>query len=102
MANTAVVYEFADLPSQKNAVMAKWSSRVVKQTPVDFTAGAASSAAFAATTRYILFTANTRFAWDIGTAPTATTSHMPFAADQPYHIEVSPGDNLKISFVASP
>jgi hypothetical protein len=102
MANTAVVYEFADLPSQKNGVMAKWSSRVVKQTPIDFTTGHAESAAFAATTRYILFVANTRFAWDIGQAPVATTSHMPFAADQPYHIEVNFGAGDKISFVASP
>jgi hypothetical protein len=100
MASLGYVVEFADWPQQKNLVIAKWSSRVVEQTPIDFTAGHAESSAFAATTRYILFTANVRFAWTIGSSPTATTSKTPFPADQPYHIEVQPGD--KISFVASP
>lgn len=100
MANYGYVYEFADYPSEDVLVIAKWSSRVVKQR-VDFTSAAAASAAFAATTRYIMFSANIRFAWTIGSAPVADAStDMPFAADSPYHIRVQATD--KISFVASP
>lgn len=97
MANGYVV-EFADLPSYRNAVMAKWDSRVVEQSPVSFTTSA-QSAAFASTTRYIMFTADAAFHWTIGSDPTATTSKMRFAADTIYHIQVQPGD--KIAFIAA-
>lgn len=96
---TAYITEFADWPQQKNLVMAKWSSRVVEQTPVTVSGASAQSAAFAATTRYILFTCDGTFSWTVGSNPTATTSKMRFAADTVYHIEVQPGD--KIAFITN-
>jgi hypothetical protein len=95
---TAYILEFADWPSQKNLVMAKWSSRVVEQTPVTFTT-TTQSAAFASTTRYIAFKADAAFHWTIGSNPTATTSKMKQSAEEYYHIEVQPGD--KIAFVTA-
>lgn len=100
MSNFGYVTEFADWLEVPNLSIPKWSSRTVEQAVVDFTAGHAESAAFASTTRYIMFTANVRFAWTIGSGPTATTSKFPFPADQPFTIAVQPTD--KISFVASP
>lgn len=94
------VTEFADWLEVPNLSIPKWSSRTVEQAAIDFTAGAVQSAAFASTTRYIMFTANVRFAWTIGSNPTATTGKFPFPLDQPFTIAVQPGD--KISFVASP
>lgn len=95
---TAYVVEFADWPTQLNLVMAKWTSRVVEQTPITFTT-TAQSAAFAATTRYIMFSTDSIFSWTIGSNPTATTSKMRFQAGEVYHIEVQPGD--KIAFVTN-
>lgn len=94
----AYITEFREWPTQRNLVMAKWSTSVVEQTPVTFTTHA-ESAAFGANTRYIAFTADSIFSWTIGATPVATTSKMRFAAGTVYHIEVQPGD--KISFVTN-
>jgi hypothetical protein len=98
MATRAFITEFADWPQQKNLVMAKWSPRVVEQTPIADITSSSQSAAFAATTRYIMFSCDGAFHWTIGSNPTATTSKMRFPADTVYHIEVQPGD--KIAFIA--
>jgi hypothetical protein len=94
----ATVIEFADLPSFENLVTAKWSSRVVQQTPITFTT-TTQSAAFATTTRYIMFHADAAFRWTIASNPTATANHSRMPADSPYHIQVQPGD--KIAFVTA-
>lgn len=96
---TAYVTEFADYPSQRNLVMAKWSSRVVEQTPITVSGTSAQSAAFASTTRYIMWSCDGIHSWTIGSNPTATTSKMRMAADLIYHIEVQPGD--KIAFITN-
>ena len=99
MATRAFITEFREWPSQRNLVMAKWSSSVVEQTPIADITTSQQSAAFAATTRYIMFTCDGAFSWTIGSNPTATTSKMRFAADTVYHIQVQPGD--KIAFIAN-
>lgn len=96
---TAYVYEFADTMTYDNLTVAKWSARVVKQSPITVSASHAESAAFAATTRYILFTCDGIHSWTIGSAPAAATTDMRFPADTVYHIGVQPGD--KISFITN-
>jgi hypothetical protein len=92
------VIEFADFPSVQNLTIGTWSSRTVQQTPITFTT-TTQSAAFASTTRYIMFSADAAFRWTIASDPTATSNHSRMAADLPYHIEVQPGD--KIAFVTA-
>lgn len=94
----ATVIEFADLPTFQNLVTAKWSSRVVQQAPITFTTTTQSSA-FGANTRYIMFHADAAFRWTIASSPAATANHSRMPADQPYHIQVQPGD--KIAFVTA-
>jgi hypothetical protein len=98
MATRAFITEFADWPTQDVLTIPKWSSRVVEQTPIADITSSSQSAAFAATTRYIMFSCDGAFHWTIGSNPTATTSKMRFPADTVYHIEVQPGD--KIAFIA--
>lgn len=94
----ATVIEFADYPTQPNLAIGSWSSRVVQQTPITFTT-TTQSAAFGNNTRYIMFMADAAFRWTIASNPTATANHSRMPADQPYHIEVQPGD--KIAFVTA-
>lgn len=94
----ATVIEFADLPTFENLTTARWSSRVVQQTPITFST-TTQSAAFGANTRYIMFHADAAFRWTIASNPTATANHSRMPADQPYHIQVQPGD--KIAFVTA-
>lgn len=96
--STAYITEFADCMTFENLTFPKWSSRVVEQSPVTFTTHA-ESAAFAATTRYIMFTADGIFSWTIGASPAATTNKMRFPAGTIFTIGVQAGD--KISFVTN-
>lgn len=93
----AYITEFADYPTETTTI-AKWTSRVVEQTPVTFST-TTQSAAFGANVRYILFTSDSIFSWTVGSNPTATTSSMRFAADTIYHLDVQAGD--KIAFVTN-
>lgn len=71
------------------------------QAPVDFSGGAAASAAFSAQTRYVRLMCDTRCAVRISTAGTAATiSNKPLAADTPEYFGVQPGD--KVNVIASP
>lgn len=92
------ITEFADCMTFENMTFPKWSSRVVEQAPVTFTA-TTQSAAFAATTRYITFTADSIFSWTIGANPSATTSKMRFPAGTIFTIGVQGGD--KIAFISN-
>lgn len=68
---------------------------------VDFSGGAAASAAFNANTRFVRLQCDTRCAIRVTTAGTAaTTSNKPLAADSPEYFGVLPGD--KVSVIASP
>lgn len=73
---------------------------VAVQTPVDFSGGAAQSAAFNANTSFILIQCDTQCSYLVGTNPTATTSNMPLASFLPLYIAVQPGQ--KISVIAHP
>lgn len=102
MATRAFITEFADASSYLNMPVPKWSSRVVEQTPIADITSSQQSAAFASTTRYILFSCDGAFSWTIGSNPTATTSKMRFPADTPFFIEVPKGDSARIAFIANP
>lgn len=97
--STAYILEFADLREDANLPVAKWSARTVEQTPVTVSGSSAQSAAFASTTRYILFHCDGICSWTIGANPTATTSKMRLPADNYYHIAVQAGD--KIAFITN-
>lgn len=73
---------------------------VAVQTPVDFSGGAAQSAAFNTNTSFIMIQCDSQCSYLVGTNPTATTSNMPLAAFLPLYIAVQPGQ--KISAVAHP
>lgn len=96
---TAYITEFADNVTLENLTIAKWSSRTVEQSPVTVSGTSAQSAAFAATTRYILFTCDGIHSWTIGSNPTATTSKMRFPAGTIHYIGVQPGE--KIAFITN-
>jgi hypothetical protein len=97
--STAYITEFADWQEVPNLTIPKWSARVVEQTPVTVSGSSAQSAAFASTTRYIMWTCDGIHSWTISSNPTATTSKMRFAADTVYHIGVQPGE--KIAFITN-
>lgn len=68
---------------------------------VDFSGGAAASAAFGADTKFVRLQCDTRCAIRVTTAGTAaTTSNKPLAADAPEYFGVRPGD--KVNVIASP
>lgn len=76
---------------------------ITDQTPVDFSGGVASSAAFNAGTRYIRLMCDTRCAVKVRPAcagTSASTSNKPLAADTPEYFGVQPLDC--ISVIASP
>lgn len=73
---------------------------VAVQTPVDFSGGAAQSAAFNANTSFIMIQCDSQCSYLVGTNPTATTNNMPLAAFLPLYIAVTPGQ--KISAIAHP
>lgn len=101
MATRAFITEFADASNILNMTIPMWSSRVVEQTPIADITTSQQSAAFAATTRYVLFTCDGAFSWTMGTSPTATTSKTRFAADTIFFIEVPRGDSFKLAFIAN-
>jgi hypothetical protein len=72
---------------------------VVDQTPVDFTSGAASSAAFNEKTRFVRVNVSGACSFKAGTNPTATTDNARMAADAAEYFGVAPG--WKISFITN-
>jgi hypothetical protein len=83
-----------------NAPQAAVEPAVTDQAAVDFSAGAAQSAAFNTATRIVRLMCDTRCAVKFGSNPTATTANKPLAADAPEYFFVTPGD--KVSVIASP
>lgn len=73
---------------------------VAVQTPVDFSGGAAQSAAFTVGTSYVMIQCDTQCSYRVGTNPTATISDMPLAAFQPMFFAIKP--NMLISVIAHP
>lgn len=66
------------------------------QTPVDFSSGAAQSAAFAATTRFIRIQADVACHVLFGANPTATTNSQRVPANQYEYKGVIPGQKLSV------
>lgn len=64
------------------------------QTPVDYNAGEAKSAAFAATTKLVRIHTDAICSIKFGTAPTATTSNRRMAAGQTEYYFVRPSDKV--------
>jgi hypothetical protein len=56
----------------------------------------AKSAAFAATTKFILITADAIFSYKVGANPTATTNMVRFPADTVLFFGVKAGDKLSV------
>jgi hypothetical protein len=82
------------------ALQAASEPPIVDQSAVDFTSGHAESAAFNVETRFIRVWCDAQAAFQIGTAPTATTAMSPLSALLPEYFGVTPGH--KISVVARP
>lgn len=106
-ANKAFISEYNTMAHTDNGgVPAQIASEpsVTQQTPVDFTAGATSSAAFSSTTRFIRLMCDTRCAIRFRPSCTggsaATTSSAPLAADAPEYFGVKAGDC--VSVISSP
>jgi hypothetical protein len=66
---------------------------LVNQT-VDFSGGAAASAAFSANTTYIRVWSDTQCCMKFGAAPVATTTDTPMAPSQPEYFGVTPAQKL--------
>lgn len=73
---------------------------VTDQTAVDFSGGAAQSAAFNSATRYIRVWCDAQASFLVGTNPTATNAMSPLSASLPEYFGVKAGQ--KISVVANP
>ncbi len=101
-ANLLFISEYNRAAPQDNSVIqVAVEPALVDQTPVNYGAGAATSAAFGAQTNLIRLMCDTRCAIRISTAGTAaTTSNKPMAADTPEYFGVRPGD--VVSVIASP
>lgn len=64
------------------------------QTPLDYSGGAAASAAFGARTTFIRLHTDAICSIAFGKAPTATTSNRRMAANQTEYYFVRPGDKV--------
>lgn len=69
-------------------------ANTIDQTPVDYNAGEAKSAAFAATTKLVRIHVDSICCIKFGAAPTATTSHRRMVAGQTEYYFVRPGDKV--------
>jgi hypothetical protein len=72
------------------------------QTPVDYSGGVASSAAFASATSYVRVICDTQCSIKFGTAPTATNANKVLPALTPEYFGVPQGSAYKISVIANP
>jgi hypothetical protein len=100
-ANKAFINEYNAIgnPHGQSAQIAQ-EPPVAVQTPVDFSGGAAQSAALNAATNYVLIQCDSQCSYRVGTNPAATTSDMPLAAFTPFFFAIKPG--MLISVVAHP
>ena len=73
---------------------------LIDQTPVDFSGGVASSAAFNASTTLIRVWCDVQASFVIGASPTAANTNSPIGASTPEYFGVRPGH--KISFIGNP
>lgn len=100
-ASKLFISEFTNLATASaGAAQVAQEPAVTDQTPVDFSGGAAQSAAFSSATLFVRVMCDTRCAVKFGANPTATTSNKPLAADSPEYFGVVSGQ--KISVIASP
>ena len=103
-ASTMTVLEFGSntIVTNSDAQIAPMPP-LVEQTPVDFTAGAAQSAAFNAQTRYVRLQCNVRCSvkFETGSSSVAT-SNVALAVDSPEYFGVPKGQAYKVSVIASP
>ena len=69
---------------------------VVDQTPVSFTSSSVQSAAFAATTEYIVAKADVAWSYSVGANPTATVNMIDVAADTIIYMAVAGGHKIAV------
>lgn len=74
---------------------------ITDQTPVDYSGGVASSAAFNAATNIVRVLCTSTCSIKFGTSPTATTSNKPLAAGNPEYFAVPVGQSFKISVISN-
>jgi hypothetical protein len=84
-----------------NGVVAQVASEpaTTDQTPVDYSGGVASSAAFNAATNVVRVLCTSTCSIKFGTSPTATTSNKPLAAGAPEYFSVPVNQSFKISVI---
>lgn len=87
-------------PAQTTAAMIAPEPSIVDQNPVDFTSGAAQSAAFNTKTRFVRVICDAQCSIKFGSSPTATNQNKPLAAMQAEYFAVIPGQ--KISVISNP
>jgi hypothetical protein len=74
---------------------------ITDQTPVDYSGGVASSAAFNAATNIVRVLCTSTCSIKFGTDPTATASNKPLAAGNPEYFSVPVGQGFKISVITN-
>lgn len=71
------------------------------QTPVDYSGGVASSAAFSAATNIVRVLCTSTCSIKFGTSPTAAATNKPLAAGAPEYFAVPINQSFKISVIAN-
>jgi hypothetical protein len=100
-ANKAFISEYAALGTARGDIpQIAQEPALTDQTPVDFSGGAAQSAAFGSGTKFIRILCDTRCAVLFGANPTATTNNKPLVAGSAEYFGVLAGQ--KVSVIASP
>lgn len=74
---------------------------ITDQTPVDYSGGVASSAAFNAATNIVRVLCTSTCSIKFGTSPTAATTNKPLAAGSPEYFAVPVGQSFKISVISN-
>jgi len=96
------VKEFSNLGNDRQSVaQIPVEPAKVEQTPVDFTSGAAQSAAFNDATTIVMIESDADCHFLFGDNPTATTNNEPLKAGVTKFRAVRPGSALKVSAISA-
>lgn len=96
------ISEYTSLPFVQGYLAQIATEPGLDQTPVDFSGGAASSAAFSKRTTYVRVLCDVQCSVLFGAAPAATNANKVLPALTPEYFAVTPGQSLKISVISNP
>jgi hypothetical protein len=96
------ISEYTNLTAASATVAQAAGEPSTDQSPVDYSGGVASSAAFASTTQFVRVICDTQCSIKFGTSPTAANTNKVLPALTPEYFGVPPGLSYKISVIANP